>query len=384
MAEPLRRVPAAERALDLLEALAAAPEGLGTAELLEAVTGSRSGLYDLLATLRDRRYVVTEGGRHRLGPGVWALVQDRPAELDTLLDYFPDEAAGFPETIALVWPEETGGVVLAEHQPEQPVRVVYQAGSRRGADAPDVAVLRAGGSTPEEEARRLHQTGVARRSLPEHTELAVPICRDGIHPTAALVAGVPTGRVALHGEENLVGRLRAMAARLSHRLGAVTYQPYGWTAADPVGPARDLSQAEIDEFLAGIWGAQLACVRNDGTPHVVPLWYEWDGTGMWLAASPGSSWRAAVADNPRVSVTLDEPWPPLRRAFLTGVARVVPPDEVPGGLEGLRRRLAVRYLGKGADREPELAQTEGWAAVRIEPERIHGRQGLGLAAGAER
>lgn len=384
MSEFLRRVPGADRTLDLLEALGAAPDGLTTADLLEVVEGSRSGLYDLLATLRERRYVVTEDGRHRLGPGVWALVRDRPAEVDTLLDSFPDETAGFPETIALVWPEDGHAVVLAEHQPDRPVRAVYPAGSRRGEGSPDVMLLRAGESSTGEETLRIHRAGSARQASPELTELAVPICRDGVHPTAALVAGIPAGRPDPSPETELLDRLRTMAARLSHRLGAITYQPYGWATTDAVGPTRDLKPAEIDEFLTGIWGAQLACVRTDGTPHVVPLWYEWDGAGMWLAASPGSSWRAAVAENPRVSVTLDEPWPPLRRAFLSGVAREVPPEGVPGGLEGLRRRLAVRYLGKGADREPELAETEGWAAIRIEPERIHGRQGLGVAAGGNR
>src|SRR5690606_22461237 len=147
--------------------------------------------------------------------------------------------------------------------------------------------------------------------------------------------------------------------------------------AAPIGPSQELSREEIDEFLSGLWGAQLACVRSDGTPHVVPLWYEWDGEVMWVAASPGASWRGYVAETPQVSVTLDEPWSPLRRVFLTGRAEEVPEDAVDGGLEGLRRRLAVRYLGRGADRQPELSDTDGWVAVRIVPDRILGRQGLG-------
>ena len=40
----------------------------------------------------------------------------------------------------------------------------------------------------------------------------------------------------------------------------------------------------------------------------------------------------------------------------------------------------MRYLGQGADRQPELSETEGWAAIRIVPDRILGRQGLGPVA----
>jgi hypothetical protein len=51
--------------------------------------------------------------------------------------------------------------------------------------------------------------------------------------------------------------------------------------------------------------------------------------------------------------------------------------DVPGGLAGLRRRLAVRYLGKGADKQAGLSETDGWTAFRVVPDRMHGRQGLG-------
>jgi hypothetical protein len=109
----------------------------------------------------------------------------------------------------------------------------------------------------------------------------------------------------------------------------------------------------------------------------LPLWYEWDGRSFWLAASPGAQWKQVVDETGHVSLTIDEPWPPLRRAFVVGQAKVINSPEVPGGLTGLRQRLAVRYLGQGAGQQPELCQTEGWHAVQIIPQRISGQQGLG-------
>lgn len=374
-----QQVPAAERTLRLLETLAGTRGGMSTAELLEELGGSRSGLYALLNTLKARHYVESEAGRHRLGPALWDLLPDRPRALDTLLGSFADEVRGIdcPETIALVWPEPGGTVVVADHEPERPVRVVYRTGTQRPDASPDGLIVAAGGEGDDDELRRIRTSGEARRSDDELTEVAVPVCEDGITPTAVLLAGIPSSRADAPTLDRISRMLRQMAARLSYRLGAGVYQPYGWAAAEPVGPNRELDRHELDEFLRGVWGAQLACVRADGTPHVIPLWYEWDGEAMWLAASPGSSWRAHISENPMVSVTLDEPWPPLRRLFLSGRATEVDQSEVPGGLAGLRRRLATRYLGQGAESRSELSDVDGWTAVRITPERIYGRQGLG-------
>lgn len=379
-----KQVPAADRTLSVLEALAAAPDGLTSADLLEEVDGSRSGLYALVNTLRNRGYVTTEEGRHRLGPAAWSLVPARSEVLDDLIEAFRSEvpAGRFAETVAVAFPEGSGTVIVSQSQSDLPLRVVYRTGERRRPDTADARVLAAGEDGKGAAVRQVRQTGVAVAVGEEVAEIAVPICRDGVRPVAALVAGVPRHRADRPTVEDLTHELRTTAARLSHRLGAAVYQPYGWVSSDEVGPSRDLTPDELDDFLTGLWGAQLACVRDDGTPHVIPLWYEWDGRAMWMAASPGSSWRTYLEANPKVSVTLDEPWPPLRRAFLTGTARFVPPNEVPDGLEGLRRRLATRYLGRGADQRAELTETEGWAAVEIVPERIHGRKGLG-ATGLE-
>lgn len=374
-----QRVPAVERAMGLLETLAGSPQGLATAEILEEVGGSRSGLYALLNTLKARGYVVSDDGRHRLGPAVRGLVPDRPRDMATLVEALPHEVRSQPltETVALVWPHHGRGVVVAEEPGERAVRVSYGNGSTRPDDAPDSLVIAAGAGGDDAALGHVRQRGTAMRSTSELTEVAAPVCRDGIRPIAALVTGVPAQRAGDRQMEEVERGLRQVAARLSHRLGAPVYQPYGWSGSEPVGPSRDLDRDELDIFLAGQWGAQLACVRSDGTPHVVPLWYEWDGDSVWLAASPGASWRSNVAENPAVSITLDEPWPPLRRAFLAGRVVEVPDRSVPDGIEGLRRRLATRYLGRGADTEPGLSEIDGWAVFQLVPDRVHGRQGLG-------
>lgn len=379
MTSESQQVPAARRTMRLLAAVAAAPDGLTSGQLLDEVGGSRSGLYALVGTLRREGYLVSDEGRHRPGPEVWGLIPDRPGELRTLLGAFDELTRRRPggEPLALSWPEGSRLTLAAVSAGTQPVQVVYRPGATRDEDGADALVMAAGEAGESDALARVRQEGAATATHAEVTELAVPVCADGVRPTAALLVGVPLGRATGAHMDRLHRELRRLAADLSYRLGAAVYQPYGWAGRDDVGPTKDMAAGELDAFLRGLWGAQLACVRSDGTPHVVPLWYEWDGEVMWLAASPGASWRSYIADNPRVSVTLDEPWPPLRRVFVTGEAAEVSEATVPGGLGGLRRRLAVRYLGRGADRSPDLQETAGWAAVRILPDRVHGRQGLG-------
>lgn len=375
-------MPAADRVLRLLEIVAGSPDGCGTAELLEQVGGSRSGLYALLNTLRARGYLETNQGIHRVGPAVWALAPSSPVALESLIDHFRVETIDnrCEETVALVWPDGEGTVIVSEAPSEHTVRVSYDIGRQRPASGVDAKVLAAGepGNGALDDVRR---DGFAASTVADVVEIAAPICQDGVRPIASLLVGVPTQRADDEVRKRVVEWLRRAAAHLSHRIGASAYQPYGWSTGELVEPSSEMDGSDLDEFMRGLWSAQLGCVRADGRPHVVPLWYEWDGVSIWLAGSPGASWRDHIGVEPQVSITIDEPWPPLRRVFVSGRAREVPDDVVPGGVAGLRSRLATRYLGRGADSQPELVETSGWSAVRVSPERIHGRRGLGMGSG---
>ena len=379
-----RQVPAVERALNLVEALAGAEDGLSVGELTEQLGIPRSALYALINTLRARGYIHQDGqrGRYRLGTAVWALLPDRTGTLRELVDAFHLETGANPsgESLALSWPDPGGAVIVAHVPGTQVVRVAYRNGEQRSLDTADGTVLAAGlpaDGPGDDPLHRVRQDGVSVTTNGDVVEISCPVCADGVRPVAAILVGVPAYRAGADQLAALTAAMREAAARLSYRMGAAVYQPYGWAAGDPV----ELEPRPHRRRAQGVPVGPVGCPARLRPPgrhaHVVPLWYEWDGDAFWLAASPGASWQAYVAERARVSLTLDEPWPPLRRAFVDGVAEEVDEADVPGGLAGLRRRLAVRYLGKGADKQPGLSETEGWTAFRVFPERMHGRQGLG-------
>ncbi|MCB8937422.1 MAG: pyridoxamine 5'-phosphate oxidase family protein [Ardenticatenaceae bacterium] len=384
-----KQVPAAERTLNILEALSSAPDGLSATELLEQLGDiSRSGLFALLNTLKARSYIEQSDnrGKYQLGPALWALLPRQSLGLEPLITAFETEMAqvDLGETAVLLWLDRQETVLLAQREGINRVRAVYRLGQREAAtNSPGGRLLLAG--LPNQSAQQtavfnqFRSEGAATQETAETLDIACPICADGVQPSAALQVSLPLFRSQPAAVAQLKKQVQQAASRISFRLGAAVYQPYGWAVGEPIGPNRALKDAEIEQFLQGPWSARLACVRADGTPHVLPLWYEWDGRSFWVAASPGAQWKQVVDETGRVSLTIDEPWPPLRRAFVVGQAHSVAADAVPGGLAGLRQRLAVRYLGQGADQQPELCQIDGWTAVQITPQRLTGHQGLGRA-----
>lgn len=50
------------------------------------------------------------------------------------------------------------------------------------------------------------------------------------------------------------------------------------------GRAMAMTTAEADEFLAAERTCRVATSGRDGRPHVVPLWFAWDGTSLWLSS----------------------------------------------------------------------------------------------------
>ncbi len=372
-----RQVPALARAIDLVEAVAAADGGLASGALEGVVDGSRSGLFALLNTLKDRAWLVQDpSGRYRIGPGLRRLAppldQDddvlRRALREVLVDHAVDE------TVALVRPADPDRLVIASHEPDRVVRCAYRPGEHRGGDGADERACAPDG---------LDDRGVASLDLGEVVEVAAPICRDGHLPVAAVLVGVPRQRAAADHLDAIARRVRDLAVAMSLRLGAPRWQPWGATGGHHLEPGRPLEPHEVEELLRGRHGAQLACLREDGTPHVVPLWFDWDGSALWLTASPGASWATFVGGGSHVSLTVEEPWPALRRVFVTGWAEPVDADvvarELEGGLDGLRRRLVARHLGAERARSM-VADDDGWTAVRVRPDRIHGRAGLAEAA----
>ncbi|KQY62470.1 MULTISPECIES: pyridoxamine 5'-phosphate oxidase family protein [unclassified Nocardioides] len=86
--------------------------------------------------------------------------------------------------------------------------------------------------------------------------------------------------------------------------------------------------------------ARLAYVAPDGTPRVIPIGFEWDGTSIVLGTIPTSAKVAALKANPAVAITIDTSpptWPP-NALLIRGTATLTDVDGVfPEYVEGARK-----------------------------------------------
>ena len=394
-------VPAVQKALSVLTHLRESTTQPTLTQMSQMLSMNRSTLLAVLNTLRSAGFVVRDAeDRYRLGPGLLSLGH-AAARATAPVDVFDDPAAWLVdrlgETVGLFalagdevicaavtrgrhaigalleagqhWPVldcSAGTVLLAGLTSDQLTRLVG-APKASGLAAELAAVRRTGYATSDDEME------------PGQVGIAAPICDPEGRLVAAIAVLGPAYRLTADHVPEAEAMVVEAARRASTALGCTSYAPFGsavstdelWRGSRSTG----LHGAELDAFLAEPWVAGLACLKENGYPYTVPVWYEWRDGAVWLVPRSGAVWAGYLRVHPRVSMTISEPQPPFRRALVEGVAREVVAQDAGTSPDMIERRLAERYLGHQAASylaSPPRRDT----VVRIEPEKITSWQGL--------
>ena len=129
-----------------------------------------------------------------------------------------------------------------------------------------------------------------------------------------------------------------------------------------------MTTAQRDTFLMQPRIAKLVTLYADGTPTVVPVWYDWDGEHAWVFTSRNSEKIRRIRSDPRVCLSVEEPvGVPEAWVTIEGTAAI---EE--GGME-LARRLAPRYYTEekaARALEQWSRQADQWVLLEITPRRI--------------
>ena len=110
--------------------------------------------------------------------------------------------------------------------------------------------------------------------------------------------------------------------------------------------------------------SHLATLMPDGSPHVSPVWVDYDGQYILINTAKGRRKEANMRERPRVALDIVDPENPFR--FLSIRGRVVEITEE--GANGHRDRLDTRYLG--ITQYPSRDPQEIRCLCKILPERI--------------
>jgi PPOX class probable F420-dependent enzyme len=131
-----------------------------------------------------------------------------------------------------------------------------------------------------------------------------------------------------------------------------------------------MNAEELDEFLTTERTCRVATLGHDGSPHVTPLWYVWDGTSLWLTSIVKSQRWTDLQRDDRVSVIVDagDGYFELRGAELRG--RAVSVGEAPRTGEPVPELERVEHLHahKYGDGQVHYDGRHAW--LRITPDKI--------------
>jgi hypothetical protein len=131
-----------------------------------------------------------------------------------------------------------------------------------------------------------------------------------------------------------------------------------------------MSTEERDAFLAQERTCRVASIGGDGSPHVTPLWFVWDGTSLWLTSIVKSQrWTDLQRDN-RVSVIVDggTEFTELRGVELRGRVEVV--GEVPRTGEPLAELETPEQLFGDKYAGGTMGHDGRHAWLRLTPEKV--------------
>ena len=92
-----------------------------------------------------------------------------------------------------------------------------------------------------------------------------------------------------------------------------------------------------DPALVGV----VATTRADGAPHVVPVWYRWDGLDVRVWTDEKRLWVRNLRRDPRIAFSVQETKPPFGAVTMRGVAELRTADA-----DDEIRRITRRYLAE--------------------------------------
>jgi PPOX class probable F420-dependent enzyme len=136
-----------------------------------------------------------------------------------------------------------------------------------------------------------------------------------------------------------------------------------------------MTREECRAFLvAQARTGKLATVRKDGSPHVVPIWFDLDDETIVFTTDETVVKARNIRRDARVSLCVDDERPPFSYVRVDGTATF---SSDMAELLHWATRIAGRYMGaEQAETYGKRNAVEGELLVRITPTHIHGEKNI--------
>jgi PPOX class probable F420-dependent enzyme len=131
--------------------------------------------------------------------------------------------------------------------------------------------------------------------------------------------------------------------------------------------AQPFTSDEVESFLARPLIAKLCTYNDDGTIHIVPIWFRYENGEILLGTQEVTRKVRNIKRDNRVSVLVDTQEPTLQGVIVHGHAVLDYDDVIP-------KRISIFEKYLGSEDDPGLAKrlASNWTPVivRIKPEHI--------------
>ena len=128
-----------------------------------------------------------------------------------------------------------------------------------------------------------------------------------------------------------------------------------------------MTQTQIDEYLSRPNIANFVTLREDGSPHISPIWYQFHGGQLFIICQNSSVKAKNIGKDPRVAFSVATPSEPYRYVLIEGNASLTSEDA-----ENLTLGISVHYLGteRGADFAKNILSSGKTIVITIIPHKI--------------
>ncbi len=138
----------------------------------------------------------------------------------------------------------------------------------------------------------------------------------------------------------------------------------------------ELKPEEEDELLASARVLQVASINADGTPHLVPMWFERDDEGAIIFTTYATSQKVRNLErDPRLTVLVEvgEAYDELRGLSMDATAEIVRNPEVTAralAVVGAKYAGRVRPVGDSTARDELPPGAYKRVTIRVHPRRV--------------
>jgi hypothetical protein len=108
------------------------------------------------------------------------------------------------------------------------------------------------------------------------------------------------------------------------------------------GDLELLKTPVAQEMLQAPFPMRLSYVWMDGTPRVVPIGFQWDGTDLVIGSPPDAPKLKALQANPKVALTIDSNQMPYHVLLIRGTATMTSH----AGIIPEYTAYSIRYMGR--------------------------------------